>query len=124
MKSYEVFSNGDIKMLQGETIEFVVNGLPTDENYKLFWEVQNEDRTRVGNQLEFDTLNLPSVTIKALANFTNLFVVPSDEKSAKYYHALKLCSVSTKNEITLRFKGKQIGDRNIITVFPRQAEGL
>ena len=122
--AYIVETSGNITLVQGDSIELVINGLPTDQNYKLFFAAQNEERVPVGSEIEVDTLGQESVTIKLTGNYTNLFTVEEDKKNQKYYYGVKLCSVVDDTEDTLLLGESVIGGVNTITVYPRKVEGI
>lgn len=122
--AYIVETSGNITLYQGDSIELVINGVPTDQNYKLFFAAQNEERVPVGSEIEVDTLGQESVTIKLTGNYTNLFTVEEDKKSQKYYYGVKLCSVEDDTEDTLLLGESVIGGVNTITVYPRKVEGI
>ena len=122
--AYIVETSGNIALYQGDSIELVINGIPTDQNYKLYFAAQNEERVPVGSEIEVDTLGQESATIKLTGNYTNLFTVEEDKKSQKYYYGVKLCSVSDDTEDTLLLGESVIGGLNTITVYPRKVEGI
>lgn len=122
--AYIVETNGNITMYQGDSLEIVINGLPTDQNYKVYFAAQDEERNPIGAEVEVETFGEPSVAIKLTGNYTNLFVVPEDAKSAKYYYGIKSCSVENDTEDTLLLGDSQIGALNTITVYPRKVEGI
>ena len=119
-----VETSGNITLYQGDSIELVINGIPTDQNYKLYFAAQNEERVPVGSEIEVDTLGQESATIKLTGNYTNLFTVEEDKKSQKYYYGVKLCSVTDNTEDTLLLGESVIGGLNTITVYPRKVEGI
>ena len=122
--AYIVETSGNITLYQGDSIELVINGIPEDQNYKVYFAAQNEERVPVGNEIEVDSLNQASVTIKLLGNYTNQFTVPEDKKSQKYYYGVKLCSEQDQTEDTLLLGESVIGGQNTITVYPRKVEGI
>lgn len=122
--AYIVETSGNITLYQGDSIELVINGIPTDQNYKLYFAAQNEERVPVGSEIEVDTLGQESATIKLTGNYTNLFTVEEDKKSQKYYYGVKLCSVTDDTEDTLLLGESVIGGLNTITVYPRKVEGI
>lgn len=122
--AYIVETSGNITLYQGDSIELVINGVPTDQNYKLFFAAQNEEREPVGSEIEVNSNYQESVTIKLTGNYTNLFTVEDDKKSQKYYYGVKLCSVEDDTEDTLLLGESVIGGLNTITVYPRKVEGI
>lgn len=122
--AYIVETNGNITLVQGDSIEIVVNGIPTDQNYQVYFAAQDEERNPVGNEIMVESLGASSVVIKLLGNYTNLFTVNEDSKSQRYYYGIKLCSVDDNTEDTLLLGESQIGGLNTITVYPRKVEGI
>lgn len=122
--AYEIDENGNITLVQGDSFELVVNGVPTDQNYKVFFAVRTADRVPVGKEIEVDSLGKSSVVIKLEGNYTRQFTVDEDKKSQKYYYGIKICSEVDNIEDTLRIGGNAIGDLNTITVYPEKVEGI
>ncbi len=122
--AYKVDENGNITLIQGDSIEIVANGIPTDQNYKVYFAAQNEEREPIGSEIMVESLGQSSVVIKLLGNYTNQFVVDEDKKSQKYYYGIKLCSEIDEIEDTLRIGNTELGGLNTITVYPRKVEGV
>ena len=122
--AYDIQTNGDMIIVQGDSVEVVINGLPTDQNYQVYFAAQDQDRTPVGNEIMVESNGASSVVIKLLGNYTNLFTVPEENKSQKYYYGIKLCSVNDQTEDTLLLGGQPIGGLSVITVYPRKVEGI
>lgn len=117
-------NKGNITLTQGDSFEFVVNDLPVVEGAKLFFAAQDEERNPVGNEIEVDVLS-SSTTVFLDADFTDLLVVSEDKKTQIYYYGLKLTYPDglKRVEKTLNIGGKNIGDLNVITVYPRKVKG-
>jgi hypothetical protein len=122
--AYNVDENGNITIYQGDSMELVINGIPTDQNYKVFFAAQNEEREPIGSEIMVESLGQSSVVMKLLGNYTNQFTVEDDKKSQKYYYGIKLCSEIDEIEDTLGIGGTDLGGLNTITVFPRKVEGI
>ena len=82
--AYKVDENGNITMIQGDSVEIALDGIPTDQNYKVFFAAQTEDRTPIGNEIEVDSLGKSSVVIKLEGNYTNQFTVEEEKKTHPY----------------------------------------
>jgi hypothetical protein len=121
---YEIDDKGNIKLRQGDSMELVIDGIPTDQNYKVFFAAQNEERVPIGNELEFDSLGQSFVVIKLLGNYTNQFTVDEDKKTQKYYYGVKICSEVDETEQTLALGDSSMDNLNTITVYPRKVEGI
>lgn len=115
--------NGDITLTQGDTGEYVVSGLPIDQNYTVYLAIQDANRNPVGDEL-VATANLrSSVSLKFTAALTDLLTVKKNNDTETYYFGVKLCD-KLGNEDTLLLANKQIGDQNTITVYPKKVEGI
>ena len=122
--AYIVETNGDISLVQGDSLELVINGIPTDQNYTVFFAAQNEAREPIGSEIMVESFGQPSVTIKLLGNYTNQFTVEEDKKSQKYYYGVKMCSETDQTEDTLILGDSTIGGLNTLTVYPKKVEGI
>lgn len=122
--AYDVETNGNITMVQGDSVELNINGIPEDQNYKIYFAVQDEERNPIGSEIMVESNFQSTVTIKLVGNYTNLFTVADDLKSQCYYYGVKMCSDTDNTEDTLLLGNSTIGGLNIITVFPRKVEGI
>lgn len=122
--AYIVEPSGNITIYQGDSVELVINGIPTDQNYKVFFAAQNKEREPIASEIMVESLGQSSVVIKLLGNYTNNFIVEEDNKSQKYYYGIKMCSENNSTEDTLLLGNSIIGDLNTITVYPRKVEGI
>ena len=122
--AYDVQPSGDMTIYQGDSVELNINGIPTDQNYKVYFAVQDEERNPIGQEILVESNFQETVTIKLVGNYTDLFTVPSDLKSQKYYYGVKLCSADDNTEDTLILGGTAIGGLNVINVFPRKVKGI
>lgn len=122
--AYLVDTNGNITMTQGDSIELVINGIPTDQNYKVFFAAQNEERTPIGNEIMVESYGASSVVIKLEGNYTKQLTVNEDSKSQRYYYGIKICSDTDNTEETLLLGDSVIGGLNTITVYPMKVEGI
>lgn len=122
--SYNVETNGNIVLVQGDSLELTINGIPTDQNYKVFFAAQDKERTPIGSEIMVESLGQSTVVIKLLGNYTNQFTVDDESKSQTYYYGVKLCSETDQTEDTLILGENTIGGLNTITVYPRKVEGI
>lgn len=122
--AYEVETNGNITLVQGDSVELVINGIPTDQNYQVYFAAQDDERNPVGSEIMVESLGQSSVVIKLLGNYTNQFAVSEESKSQRYYYGVKLCSVQDDTEDTLLLGDSTIGGLNTMTVYPRKVEGI
>lgn len=121
--AFIIEDNGDITLTQGDSGIYPIDLLPTDKDYTLYFAVQDENRKPIGEEIAVQTLGQSYVEIVLLASFTDNFKVPNGEETATYYFGLKLCSTNPNREETLLIENKDIGDENIMTVYPRKVKG-
>lgn len=117
-------ANGNLTIYQGDSEEIVINGIPEDQNYKVYFAAQTEDRTPVGNEVMVESLGQSSVVIKLLGNYTRLLTVEEGNKTQRYYYGVKICSETDNTEQTLLIGASKFGDLNTITVYPQKVEGI
>ena len=119
----KIDEKGNITLRQGDSFELVLNGLPTDQNYKVFFAVQDKERMPIGNEVEVETKGASSVTVFLTAGLTDLLVVEEGAMSQVYYYGVKICSTENPNQIeTTLVLGE--ADNNTITVYPRKVKGV
>jgi hypothetical protein len=122
--AYIVETSGNITLVQGDSMELVIDGIPTDQSCEVYFAAQNEERQPIGSEIMVESLGQPSVVIKLLGNYTRQFTVEEDKKSQKYYYGVKLCSRNDDTEDTLLLGESPIGGLNTITVYPMKVEGI
>lgn len=121
---YEVLENGDIEIVQGDSFELALNGIATDQNYKMYFAIQDADRNPIGQEIMVESNKASTVVIKVVGNYTDLLTVEEGAKYAIYYYGVKQCSEKDNTEDTLLVGGKKMGEVNTIKVFPRKAKGI
>lgn len=121
---YEVQDNGDLTITQGDSFELVLNGIPTDQNYKIYFAIQNAEREPIGQEIMVESNMQESVVVKVVGNYTDLLTVDEGAKSANYYYGVKKCSDLDNTEDTLLLGDKKLGELNTIKVFPRKVKGI
>ena len=120
--AFMIDNDGNITMYQGDTGRLVVNGLMTDQNYDVYFAIQDENRKPIGNEISVQSNSQPTVVFELSSNLTDLLKVGQDEETHEYYYGVKTC---TKDgfEDTLTIGNGVMGDRNTITVYPKKVEG-
>ena len=113
---------GNITLRQGDSGEYTINGLPTDQYYDVYLAIQDKKRNPIGNEIKESANLKSSVTLKFLSSLTDLLTVPKSEETETYYFGIKLCD-KLGNEDTLIIGNNDVGDKNTITVYPKKAEG-
>lgn len=118
-----VDDNGDITLVQGDSGQLVLNGLPVDKNYTVYCAVQDSNRKPVGFEINVKTNNQPTVALFFSPSLTDNFTVKKTEDYAEYYYSVKLCYEEDLIEDTLLLGNKALGENNTITVYPKKVEG-
>ena len=113
---------GNITLTQGDSGEYTINGLPTDQYYDVYLAIQDKKRNPIGNEIKESANLKSSVSLKFLSSLTDLLTVPKSEETQTYYFGIKLCD-KLGNEDTLIIGNNDVGDKNTITVYPKKAEG-
>lgn len=122
--AFTIDNNGNITLVQGDSGELAVIGLPTDQNYKVYFAIQDENRKPIGSEIVVNSNKSDSVIFVLLGTLTDLLTVKKGEDTATYYYGVKLCSEEENTEDTLLLCDSNIGDRNSITVYPKKVEGI
>ncbi len=118
-----VEADGTILTYQGDTGELVINGIPTDQNYKVYFAIQDEKRNFIGKELMVNSLSQSSVSIHIDSELTDLLEVPINKKNNIYYYGIKLCTPGTLDEDTMFIAGGDFATQNKIIVYPKKVEG-
>ena len=122
--AFKVDKNGNITMIQGDSGSLIIDGLNTDKNYTVYLAIQDKTRKPVGNELSVYSNYSSGVIFYLTGDFTDLLTVPKDESFETYFYGIKICDSSDNLEDTLILGDGNIGDLNIITVFPKKVEGV
>ncbi len=120
--AFRIDENGNITMVQGDTGRLVVNGLNTDQNYTVYFAIQDENRRPIGNEVNVDSNMQPTVVFELASQLTDLLKVAEDEETHTYYYGVKTCTAEGFED-TLSIGGSDMGDKNTITVYPKKVEG-
>ena len=120
--AFRIDENGNITMVQGDTGRLVVNGLNTDQNYTVYFAIQDENRRPVGNEVNVQSNMQPTVVFELASQLTDLLEVAEDEETHTYYYGVKTCTADGFED-TLSIGGSDMGDKNTITVYPKKVEG-
>ena len=120
--AFRIDENGNITMVQGDTGRLVVNGLNTDQNYTVYFAIQDENRRPVGNEVNVESNMQPTVVFELASQLTDLLKVAEDEETHTYYYGVKTCTAEGFED-TLSIGGSEMGDKNTITVYPKKVEG-
>lgn len=120
--AFRIDENGNITIVQGDTGRLIVKGLNTDQNYTVYFAIQDENRRPVGNEVNVQSNMQPTVVFELASQLTDLLKVAEDEETHTYYYGVKTCTAEGFED-TLSIGGSDMGDKNTITVYPKKVEG-
>ena len=115
-------NDGNITIRQGDSGRLVINGLMTDQNYDVYFAIQDENRRPIGEELRVKSNSQPTVVFELSSNLTDLLKVGQDEETHEYYYGVKTCTADGFED-TLTIGSGDMGDINTITVYPKKVEG-
>jgi hypothetical protein len=115
---------GEMILYQGDSGELFIRGLNTDKNYTVYFAFYNKKRRRLGTEISIETNQSDHVNLSIPASLTDLLTVPLGLDSEEYYYGIKVCDSVTNYEDTSSVGNKGFGDLNIVTVYPKEVEGL
>lgn len=117
--------NGNIELVQGDSLTLIVSGIDTDENYKIYFSIYDRYGQIVGDEVWVESKHQSTVILEVPSSLTdNLIVENGIESTAEYYYGIKACLEETGFEDTLCVGDSDIGDLNTITVYPKKVEGI
>ena len=116
-------NTGDITLIQGDSGEIVIEGLPTNDNYSVYFAFYNENRKTIGEEV-MQSYSASFVTMIIPSSLTNLLVVNKDDDYTEYYYGIKICNENTGYEDTMCINNGDIGDLNVVKVYPKKVEGV
>ena len=101
-----------------------MDGIDTDENYKIYFSIYDKYGNGVGNEVWVESNKQPSVVLEIPSSLTdNLIVANGVQSTEEYYYGIKACLDETGFEDTLCVGDSDIGELNTITVYPKKVEG-
>lgn len=120
--AFKIDENGNITIIQGDSGRVVINGLNTDQNYTVYFAIQDENRRPVGNEVNVESNMQPTVVFELASQLTDLLKVAEDEETHTYYYGVKTCTAGGFED-TLPIGSPDMGSKNTITVYPKKVEG-
>ncbi|MBR1374366.1 hypothetical protein IJ556_07970 [bacterium] len=115
---------GNITLVQGDSGEITVNGLPVDKNYSIYFSFYDEKRKIIGTEATAQTGYAAIKTFTIPSSLTDLLKVDKEDEYAIYYYGIKLCDSTTGFEDTVCINDGDIGDLNYVYVYPKKVEGI
>lgn len=118
-----VDDNGSIFCHQGDSGYVFIDGLSPNKNYLVYFGVRNQKRQQVGQEVHIESNYQTSVKIFIPTELTDLLEVGKNDEYAEYHYGIKICDAETGEEDTLVLGNNEMGDKNVITVYPKEVEG-
>lgn len=125
--AFEIDTNGNITIIQGDSMEIPLRGIPTDQDYTIYFAMQDKERNPIGGEVYVNSSFSPEVIIFVSAELTDLLIVPEEQKKETYYYGIKSCYIDElgiKHEDTYILGQGSISSLNTITVYPKKVEGI
>ena len=119
-------NDGNGVTYQGDSGELNLEGLTPGVSYTIYLAIQNNRRKIVGAEQYTLTGGLERVTLFISPELTNKCVVPQTSEYEDYYYFLKACRQDDNGntiEDTLFINGATFGDKKVLRVYPKGAEG-
>ena len=73
--AFIVDTNGNITLVQGDSGNLVITGLPIDKNYTVYFAIQDENRKPIGEELRLETQKQQSINFEILSALTNYWLI-------------------------------------------------
>ncbi len=122
--AFKVDENANLTLIQGDSGTFIINGIPTNKNYDVYFAIKDANGNLVGNEMSVYSNYSSKVIFYLSGEYTDLLTVPKGESFAIYYYGIKLCDSEDDIEDTLLLASDDIGSVNTITVYPKKVEGV
>lgn len=125
--AFLVDNKGNITLVQGDSGELIITGIPTNHDYECFLSFYNSARKTISDQIKVNSLQSDKVTFFIPATTTDELKVKNNEETAEYFYGVKIChkdEFGYDHEDTLVIGDTDIGDLNTVTVYPKKVEGV
>lgn len=91
----------DLKLYCGDTGNLRISNLPTDKNYKVYWEIIRAKTQETVFELELDSNQADNVLFNLDSKHSDLLTVPNINTPETYYWSIKICDPETGAEDTV-----------------------
>lgn len=91
----------DLKLYCGDTGNLRISNLPTDKNYKVYWEIIRAKTQEKVFELELDSNQADNVLFNLDSKHSDLLTVPNINTPETYYWSIKICDPQTGAEDTV-----------------------
>lgn len=105
----------DLKLYCGDTGNLRISNLPTDKNYKVYWEIIRAKTQETVFELELDSNQADNVLFNLDSKHSDLLTVPNINTPETYYWSIKICDPQTGAEDTVIPKTRVDPDTGLAT---------
>lgn len=105
----------DLKLYCGDTGNLRISNLPTDKNYKVYWEIIRAKTQETVFELELDSNQADNVLFNLDSQHSDQLTVPNINTPETYYWSIKICDPETGAEDTVIPKTKVDPDTGLAT---------
>ena len=105
----------DLKLYCGDTGNLRISNLPTDKNYKVYWEIIRAKTQETVFELELDSNQADNVLFNLDSKHSDLLTVPNINTPETYYWSIKICDPETGAEDTVIPKTRVDPDTGLAT---------
>ena len=105
----------DLKLYCGDTGNLRISNLPTDKNYKVYWEIIRAKTQETVFELGLDSNQADNVLFNLDSKHSDLLTVPNINTPETYYWSIKICDPETGAEDTVIPKTRVDPDTGLAT---------
>ena len=105
----------DLKLYCGDTGNLRISNLPTDKNYKVYWEIIRAKTQETVFELALDSNQADNVLFNLDSKHSDLLTVPNINTPETYYWSIKICDPETGAEDTVIPKTRVDPDTGLAT---------
>ena len=91
----------DLKLYCGDTGNLRISNLPTDKNYKVYWEIIRAKTQETVFELDLDSNQADNVLFNLDSKHSDLLTVQNINTPETYYWSIKICDPVTGAEDTV-----------------------
>lgn len=109
---------GDAITRQGDTWSLSISGI--SDEWTVYYSVYTKDTRDIVFEISASPVD-SNTTFFVTAEDSDKLVVPEGKKTEKYYYGIKRCKDNIEDTVIIG--NKDVGDLNLLTVYPKIVEG-
>lgn len=115
--------DGTIIARQGDSGKVYIEGVDTNNNYKIYFGVRDDNGKPLGDEVWVYSNYGSEVVINVPAHVSNMWEVPKKEEYIELNYGIKVCDEESGIEDTLILANCEFDTENKIIVYPKKVEG-